>query len=260
MRVGTDHRAQPPRRCQPPLGGLARNGQRGQVGGRAAGDEAAAGAGRQPGPIGDEPQHLVLRVDRAGRLQPGDALDRRAGDQHVEQQRRLSRRGRDEAEEAGTVSGDDGWRERRGVHAQHLVRVMAVVAEQPGQRDVQFGRVAGALVERHRVKPQPVFGVGEHGPDHLLCRGVHAMHGRQASAGSRPAGTPCSLLPVRPGFLGRVLGLADPPGEHRQPVPRALPSGCVRSERDDGVGMPEPQGDLAVPARQAGRRRDSERR
>jgi hypothetical protein len=34
-------------------------------------------------------QHQVLRVDRAGRLQPRDALDRGARDEHVEQQRAL---------------------------------------------------------------------------------------------------------------------------------------------------------------------------
>ena len=32
----------------------------------------------------------------------------------------------------------------------------------PGQRRVQLGRVAGPLVQRDRVQPQPVLRVGEH--------------------------------------------------------------------------------------------------
>jgi hypothetical protein len=71
------------------LGGLAGDYKRRQVGGRSAGDKAATGGGRQPGPLGDQPQHYVLGVDGAGGLQPGDPLDGRTRDQHVEQQRRL---------------------------------------------------------------------------------------------------------------------------------------------------------------------------
>ena len=37
--------------------------------------------------VGEQTQHLVLGADRAGRLEPRDALDRGARDEHVEQQR-----------------------------------------------------------------------------------------------------------------------------------------------------------------------------
>ena len=145
-----------------PLGHLARDDQGGQVPGRTPGDEAAARRLRHPGPVGDQPQHHVLGVDRARRLQPGDALDRRARDQHVEQQRGLGRRGRDEAEEARAVRRDDGGRHDRGVDAEHLVGIVRPGAGQPLQRRVELGRVPGALVQRDRVQPQPVLRVGEH--------------------------------------------------------------------------------------------------
>ena len=166
---------------RPALGHLTGDDQRRQVGGRSAGDEAAARGRRQPGPVGDQAQHLVLRVDRARGLQPGDALDRRAGDQHVEQQRRLGRRGRDEAEEAGAVRRDHRGSQARGVHAEHLVRVVRQVAQQAAQRGVERGRVARALVQRDRVQPQPVLRVREYRPDHLLCGGIDAVHGRNVA-------------------------------------------------------------------------------
>ena len=88
----------------------------------------------QAGLVGDQPQHGVLGGDRAGRLQPGDALDRRAGDQHVEQQAGLGRRGRDEAEEPRAVGRDDARRDHRGVHAEHLVDGPALVADRAASR------------------------------------------------------------------------------------------------------------------------------
>jgi hypothetical protein len=67
-----------------PLGGFAGHDERGQVAGGSAGDKASARGVGQAGAVGDQPQDLVLGVDRAGGLQPGDALDGRARDQHVE--------------------------------------------------------------------------------------------------------------------------------------------------------------------------------
>ena len=142
---------------------------------------------RKTGPVRDQPQHLVLGVDRARGLQPGDALDRRAGDQHVEQQRRLGRRGRDEAEEPGAVRRDHRGGQARGVHAEHLVRVVRQVAEQAPHGEVELGRVAGALVQRDRVKPQPVLRVREHRPDHLLRGGIDTVHARDTLHGRNVA-------------------------------------------------------------------------
>ncbi len=71
----------------------------------------------------------------------------------------------------------DRGREHRRVHAENLIRVMPLLAEQSGQRDVQFGRIARARIQRNRIEPQPVLRVGEHGPDHHLGGSVHAVHG-----------------------------------------------------------------------------------
>jgi hypothetical protein len=59
---------------------------------------------------------------------------------------------------------------------------MRLVAEQAFQRGVQLGRVAGPVVERHGVKAQPVFRVGEYRPDHLLGHRIHFVHGRNVES------------------------------------------------------------------------------
>src|SRR6185437_12269706 len=187
MRVLTDRHPPPPpgtgnTRARLPLGHLARDNQGGQVPGRTSGDEAAARRLRHPGPVGDQPQHLVLGVDRAGCLQPGDALDRRARDQHVEQQRRLGRCGRDEPEEARAVRRDDGGRHHRRPDAEHLVGGVRFGTGQPRKRRVELGRIPGPLIQRDRVQPQPVLRVGEHRPDHRLRCRIHTVHGRKRMA------------------------------------------------------------------------------
>ena len=177
--VIADHHPQPPTGSgvtEPPFGGVPGDGDGGQVAGGATGDEAATRGRRQAGLVGDQPQHGVLGGDRAGRLQPGDALDRGAGDQHVEQQAGLGRRCRDEAEEAWAVGGDDGRRDHRGVDAQHLVRRPAPVADDPVQHPIQVGGRLGAPVQRYRVHPQPVLGVGQDAADHLFRCLVDLMH------------------------------------------------------------------------------------
>ena len=64
-------------------------------------------------------ERLVLGHDDAGRLEPGGAVQRRAGDEHVEEQRRLGRRSRDEREEARAVARDDGGRQLVDEELQH---------------------------------------------------------------------------------------------------------------------------------------------
>ena len=73
-----------------------------------AGHEAAAGTLGQTGQVGQDPEGLVLGRHRPGRLDPRRPLERRAGHDHVEQQRGLGRRGRDEGEELGAVHRDGG--------------------------------------------------------------------------------------------------------------------------------------------------------
>ena len=157
-----------------------------------------------PALVGDEAQHEVLRVDRAGRLQPGDALDGRAGDQHVEQERGLGRRGRDKAKEPRAVRGEHGRSYHRGVHAQHLVRVVRLVTKQAPQRGIEFGRVPRAFIQRDWVQPQPVLRIRQHRPDHLLRRGIHAMHGRNLEPGDAVPQARERTAAASP-IVGRVL-------------------------------------------------------
>ena len=117
-------------RTVPALGHLPRHDERRQVAGGPTGDEASTCRIRQPRPVRDQPEHLVLGMNRACGFQPGDALNRGARDEHVEQQRRLGGRGRDEAQEPWAVSRDHRGREHRGVDAEDLVRIGAVLGEQ----------------------------------------------------------------------------------------------------------------------------------
>ncbi len=50
--------------------------------------------------------------------------------------------------------------------------IVRFFVQQPAEREVEFGRIARALVQRHRIQPEPVLRVGQHGPDHLLGDGV----------------------------------------------------------------------------------------
>ena len=82
-------------------GALACDHQRRKVGGRAALHEHATSSHGQPGEVAQESKCLVLGMHRARRLDPRDAGDRRARHDHVEQQRRLRGRGRNERQERG---------------------------------------------------------------------------------------------------------------------------------------------------------------
>jgi len=148
MHVGADQHA-PARlrqvgsfRGEAPLGLLAGYRQGREVCCRPAGDEASAGRGRQAGLVGDQPEHLVLGVDSTSGFQPRDALNGRAGHQHVEEQRRLGRCRRDEAEEPRAVRRDHRRCQGRGINAEHLIGIVPFVTEQIGQRVVQSRGIA----------------------------------------------------------------------------------------------------------------------
>ena len=212
------------------LGHLPGDHQGRQVPRGAAGDEAPARRAGQPGPVGDEAQHQVLRVDRAGRLQPGDALDRRARDEHVEQQRGLGRRGRDEAEEPRAVGGDHRRRHDRGVGAQHLVRVVRLVAEQ-------------APASRRRARPGPASprpaapGPAAAGSPHRRApTGSSARSSDPHCAWAKPRTRGCGAASARPTprvRLGRpatrAAGRACPPGPPMPRASRTTSGGCRTS-------------------------------
>ncbi len=66
-----------------------------------------AESGRPAKPASTD-EGLVLGPHRAGRLEPGGALERRARDDHVEEERRLGRHRRDEGQKPRAVRRDDG--------------------------------------------------------------------------------------------------------------------------------------------------------
>ena len=130
---------------------VAGHHERRQVAGRTARHEAAAGALGQAGLRRQHAEGLVLGHDDAGRLEPGGAVQRRAGDEHVEEQRGLRRRGRDERQEARAVARDH----RRG----------QLVDEQlaaPGRR--RCPRAASARPVRRRATRRGRRSRGRPGP------------------------------------------------------------------------------------------------
>ncbi len=91
--------APPGRPVAATLAGVVAGGdERRQVGRRAAADEAAAGARREPGQPGQPVEGLVLGGDGAGPALPQPAEDARRADDEVEQVGRRRRRGRDVGE------------------------------------------------------------------------------------------------------------------------------------------------------------------
>ena len=158
-----------------PLRHVACHDEGGEVPGRAPGDEAPTGFGGQPREVGDEPQRLVLRVHRAGALEPRDRLQRRCRHHHVEQQRRLRRRGRDEGEEARAVARDHRGREHLGEDSQHVVGIVALRVQQVAGSRLQLVAVDG-VVDRNRSELQPILRVREHGPRHAIGELVVLVH------------------------------------------------------------------------------------
>jgi hypothetical protein len=108
-----------------------------------------------------------------------------------------------EAEEARAVRRDHGRRQRRGVDAEHLVRVVAGVGQQAAGDGGEVVRRPGQPVEGTGVEPQPVLRVREHRPDHLLGGGVHVVHARECR---RPARVRNRARPAGPVWQGRRHG------------------------------------------------------
>jgi hypothetical protein len=185
--VAADDDPQPPTRrgAVPALGDLARHSEGREVAGGPPGHEAAARLGREPGQVGDQTQHLILGGDDPRRLEPGDALNRGARDQHVEKQRGLGRGRRDEAEETWAVSRDDGRSDDRRIDAEHLVGLPTFLGNQPAEQALQLLRRAGAAIQRHRVEPQPVLCERESAADDAVDSLVDRVHGDPPGSGSR---------------------------------------------------------------------------
>ncbi len=216
----------------PPVAGrVAGHHERREVPGRAARHEAAAGPGGQAGRPGDDLERLVLGDHDAGRLQPRRPVQRGAGDEHVEEERRLGRGGRDEGQEAGAVARHD----RRGqlVHEQphDLGGVVPLGAHQPGQHRAQIpapGRRSPAGPGRAPDAPCSRPPPGRSWPRRSgtspptscrrrrRCRQARLAHVRRAGSAARPLRpgrpprAPASRSPRRSGATSSNSGLARP--------------------------------------------------
>ena len=154
---------------------LAGDHERRQVSGRTTRDETSARGRREPGEVGEEPQRLVLGVDRARRLQPRRRVDRRRRDDRVEHERGLGRRGRDEREEPRAVGRDAGGREDLGEHPEHGFGVTAFGRDRPPRTRRELVVGAG-VVERRGVEPEPLERVIEARPRRALGCLVEVVH------------------------------------------------------------------------------------
>ena len=160
--------------------------ERRQVSGRTTRDEASARGRREPGEVGEEPQRLVLGVDRARRLQPRRRVDRRRRDDRVEHERGLGRRGRDEREEPRAVGRDARGREHLGEHPEHGFGVTALGRDRPPRTRRELVVGAG-VVERRGVEPEPLERVVEARPRRALGCLVEVVHGTPSSERDAPA-------------------------------------------------------------------------
>ncbi len=172
---------------------LPRNDEGRQVRGRTALDEHAARAGGQAREVAQEAQRLVLGVHRARRLDPRDPGDRRARHDHVEQERRLRRRGRDECEEARAVARDDRGRQHVAVEREHLFRLVAGRVDRARCAGRQLVGI-DAVVERDRVEREPLAHVREHGVGGAAGSLVESVHGHDASPRRRVAGRGAAVM------------------------------------------------------------------
>ncbi len=201
VRVGADRDQRSLRRVglAPVGGGVAGDHERGQVAGRAAGDEAAARRRREAGLPCQHRERLVLGDHDAGRFEPGGAVERRARHEHVEEQRRLGRGRRDEREEAGTVARDDRGGELVHEELQYAGRVVALGAHEPGQFSVER-RDEPTEVEGDRVHTKACAACRQDHVGHVL---VELEHRVRHQAGS-PSGPPTRACPVRQASSARL--------------------------------------------------------
>ena len=169
----------------PVLGRVAGHHQSRQVARRSTGDEAAACSLGEVRLRRQHPEGLVLGHHDASRFEPGRAVQRRARDEHVEEQRGLGGRGRDERQEARAVARDD--RRRQLVHEElkHLGCVVSPWPHEPRQFGVE--RLDEATeVECDRIHGQPFSAGRQNEVGHRLVVVKHlAWH--QADGSSGPA-------------------------------------------------------------------------
>ena len=162
-----DQRVGRPDPAPPVAGRVAGHHEGREVAGRAAGDEAPTGPGGKAGRLGEDLERLVLGHHHAGRFQPGRAVQRGAGDEHVEEQGRLGRGGRDEGQEAGAVTRHHGRGQLVDEQPHDLGGLVPLGAHQAGQHRDQIRGLA-AEVERDRVERQTLLAVGHHQVGHGL--------------------------------------------------------------------------------------------
>ena len=153
---------------------VASHGERGEVAERAARDERPARALRHPGAVGQERQQLVLGHHHAGGLEVARAVERRARDDHVEQQGGLRGGVRDEGEEPRVVDRHDGRGQVVSEQLEDLLGVVALLVEEA--LDARGGVIADPTeVERWRIDGQALAAVLEDGVRHRGVVGEHRV-------------------------------------------------------------------------------------
>ena len=148
-----DERAQRRNAVAPVRRGVAGDHERRQVAGGAARHEAAAGLLREPRLRREDAQRLVLGHHHPGRLEPRGSVQRRARDEHVEEEGGLGRRGRDERQEARAVARHHRRRELVDEELQHLGGVRSLRRHEAGELGIERGDEA-TEVEGHRIHRQ----------------------------------------------------------------------------------------------------------
>ena len=163
----------------------------------AAGHEHAAGAGGQPGEVGDPAQRLVLGVDRAGALEPRAAVDGRGADDEVEQRAASVGRARDERQVPGVVDRDA----RRGEH----------VAKTPAPRGRRCPPRDGLRRRPRPARPRSAGRRAAAGPAAAAQRRSRgpprrALPTSSSKACTRVESTAAAGRPERPGHGARYCG------------------------------------------------------
>ena len=174
---------------------------------------------------GQHAERLVLGHDDAGRLQPGGAVQRRAGHEHVEEQRGLGRRGRDERQEARAVAGDHGGGQL--VHEELAAR-----------RRRRCPRAAsGRPARRRATRRRPPKSSG----DRVHGQALAARRQDQVGHAPRRSGTSRSPSGGGPRARGRVAGRpATPPRPGSPPRAAAAPVFAATSATSSNSGLARP--------------------
>ena len=169
-------------------GVMAGGDERGEVGRRATGDEAATGAVREPGHAGEPLERLVLGGDRAGATLPQAGEDARRADDEVEQVGGRRRCGGHMTQVHRMIHRPAGVHQHVAEQRQRLVAADALRADRALERADEL--IGGPSAPRRVLGHlQPLDGVADHRVGEQVGPLVPLVHGsiqsRRGNFGSR---------------------------------------------------------------------------